>query len=217
MRTFYSQIGVTMDYFFPIFGLVIIFVIWFTYERKKHSTDAEKASKDFWLRDSEANSVRKVNLDTITYITIPVDSLPFGKSEDSQVKEYEHILLDLSDKRILNLTGKTSTDIKMLYGAANLDTVTEYDNNYTLMVQTIYNLGNRLNELNLTDDAISFLKFGIDSLTDISGNYKLLCELYLKTGQSEKLKSLKETALKLDSLSKKTILKYIDESQSSVL
>jgi len=178
--------------FYPLFGLIIIFIIWFTYERKKHEKDIEKNTQSFWDRDSEANSVRKVNLDTLTYISIPVDSLPFGRSNDSVVTELEKTLLDLSEKRILNLTGKTTTDIKMMYGAANINTVTEYDNNYTLMVQTICALGNRLCELGLIDEAIAFLEFGIDSLTDVSANYKLLCELYIKTNQPERLDFLKE-------------------------
>lgn len=198
-----------MKYYFPIFGLMLIFVIWFTYERRKHSRDAEKTTEEFWKRDAKANEVRKVNLDTVTYVTIPVDRLPFGSVEDNEVKEYENILLDLSQKRILNLTGKTSTDIKMMYGVANLETVSQYDDNYTLMIQTIYNLGNRLATLEYTDEAIAFLEFGIDSLTDISGNYKLLCQLYGKTASLHKLDYLEETALKLDSLSKNTILKCI--------
>ncbi len=205
-----------MQYFFPIFGLILIFVIWFTYERHKHSKDAEQATEDFWKRDAEANSVRKANLDTIDYLTIPVEALPFGAVHDDTVKEYENTLLELSQKRILNLTGMTSTDIKMVYGVGNLNIVTEYDNNFTLMVQTIYNLGNRLAELEYTTEAIAFLEFGIDSLTDISGNYKLLCQLYSKIGLSDsalkdKLSHLEETAAKLDSLSKNTILKYISE------
>lgn len=202
-----------MQYYFPIFGLIIIFLIWFSYKRKKQTKLQEQATEEFWERDSLANDVRKVNLDNITYITIPYEKLPFGCSDDSLVKEYEDILLSLKDKRILNLTGKTNTDIKMLYGAANLDTVSEYDNNYTLMVQTIYNLGERLSTLDFTTEAIAFLEFGIDSLTDISGNYKLLCQLYAKTNELHKLDKLEEVAQNLDSLSKSIILKTIKDAR----
>ena len=55
------------------------------------------------------------------------------------------------------------------------------------------------------------LRFGIDSLSDISGNYKLLATLYIKSGQQEKIAELRETAEKLNSLLKNSIIKYLDE------
>jgi len=198
---------------YPFMSVVFVFVAWLTYERHKHSRDIENQTKEFWDREAEATSVRRVNTDTIEYITIPVKNLPFGACDDEKVKEYENILMDLSSKRILNLTGMTSTDINMKYGVANLETVSGYDDNFTLMVQTIASLGSRLAELDYVNEAIAFLEFGIVSLSDISTNYKLLCQLYTKTNQPERIDFLIETANKLNSLSKGTILRYLNDAK----
>jgi len=53
--------------------LVLIFIIWLRYELKK-STHNEDA---FWETEAKANKTRKKPLDSLYYITIPTDSLPF--------------------------------------------------------------------------------------------------------------------------------------------
>ena len=86
----------------------------------------------------------------------------------------------------------TSTDIKLEYGPANLAKLDEYDQNFTLFAQTIYAYGERLHTLGFDHEAMRVLRFGIDSLSDISGNYKLLATLYVKYGQNDKLEELKK-------------------------
>ena len=66
-------------------------------------------------------------------------------------------------------------------------------------------------ELENTNAAILVFQFGIDSLTDISSNYKYLAQLYKANGQPEKIDSLIDTASKLDSLMKNSIIKTLNE------
>jgi hypothetical protein len=108
----------------------------------------------------------------------------------------------------------TATDIKMEYGPANLAKLDEYDQNFTLFAQTIYAYGERLHTLGFDHEAMRVLRFGIDSLSDISGNYKLLATLYINYGQTNKISELKEAATKLNSLLKNSIIKYLDELTS---
>ncbi len=204
-----------MNYYFPIFGCFLIFIAWFTYERNKSSKLQKQKQEDFWKRETDANSVRRVNLDTLTYITIPDSillsslSVAVRDTDDEVLLQCNEALIALQDKRIFNLTGMTTTDIKMNYGPANITALDEYDTNYIHMVKTIYEFGTRLITLGYDDDGIRVLEFGIDSLTDISGNYKLLADLYVKKNQPDKLNYLLETADKLDSLNKNSIISYI--------
>ncbi len=208
-----------MNYFFPIFGCFLIFIAWFTYERKKASKLEKKSSEDFWQKEIDANSVRRVSLESLEYIIIPDDillsSLEASSTNDEILLKCNIELLSLQKKRIFNLTGKTSTDIKLAYGPANLNTLDEYDSNYTNLVKTIFEFGSRLYELNYENDAIKILEFGIDSLTDISGNYKLLTDLYVKKNEISKLDYLIEVATKLDSLNKHSIIQYVEAHKNS--
>ena len=205
-----------MDFYYPIFFLFVIFLAWFAVKRGQ-ATKIEKANKEqFWQQEVEANSVRRKPLDDLDYVKIPnylflpelSASIP---TNDEELIRCNEILRDLSGKRILNLTGKTSTDLKFMYGAANLADLDEYDSNFTLFAQTIYSYGHRLHALGFDHEAITVLRFGIDSLSDISGNYKLLGTLYAKYNQKDKIEEIKIIAGKLDSLMKNSIIRNLDE------
>ena len=206
-----------MNGYFPMFFLLaLIFTAWLAYERVKSSKKDEERVRAFWTRENEANNTRRKNLDTIEYIKVPnwisLDSLSKSlPTDDDELNRCNDILKALMSQRILNLTGMTSTDIKLEYGPANLSILDEYDQNFTLFAQTIYAYGERLHSLGFDHEAMRVLRYGIDSLTDISGNYKLLATLYLKYGQQDKISELKETASKLNSLLKNSIIKYLDE------
>ena len=208
-----------MNFFFPIFGLFIIFVLWSSYERKKSDRISNKIKDDFWTLESNANNVRKQPLDNENYIIIDnnllINNLWPNHPEDEQLTNLSEVLSSLLDKRILNLTGKTSTDIKLKYGVANLNEVSSYDDNFTLMVQTISNYGTRLMELGNSPAAISVLEFGTDSLTDISSNYKHLAQLYKDAGTPDKIDHLIETAQNLDSLMKDSIIRTLTNMKDS--
>jgi len=205
---------------FPVFFILfVIFVIWLNYERVKSSRLDEERKKQFWNRENDANSVRRKSLDDLNYIKIPEWLLlselsPSLPKDDPELLRCSDVFSSLKNQRIFNLTGLTSTDIKMEYGPANLAILDEYDQNFTLFAQTIYAYGDRLNTLGFDMEAIKVLRFGIDSLSDISGNYKLLATLYVKYGQTEKIGELKETAQKLNSLMKNSILRHLDNIES---
>ena len=206
-----------MGGYFPMFFLLALtFTVWLAFERIKSSKQDEERVRAFWQRENDANNTRRKNLDTITYIKVPnwitLDALSSSlPTDDEELNRCNDILNSLMSQRILNLTGMTSTDIKLEYGPANLAKLDEYDQNFTLFAQTIYAYGERLHTLGFDHEAMRVLRFGIDSLSDISGNYKLLATLYIKYGQQEKISELKEAAANLNSLLKNSIIKYLDE------
>lgn len=198
------------------FLLALVFTAWLAFERIKSSKQDEERVRAFWQRENDANNTRRKNLDTLTYIKVPnwitLDALSSAlPTDDAELNRCSDIFKSLSSQRILNLTGMTSTDIKMEYGPANLNKLDEYDQNFTLFAQTIYAYGERLHTLGFDHEAMRVLRFGIDSLSDISGNYKLLASLYIKYGQQEKISEIRDSATKLNSLLKKSIIKYLDE------
>ncbi len=208
---------------FPALATVIFFCIWLHFTLSRVSDADAKKRKNFWDRESEANNVRKKSLDDLEYITIPLSELPFGLLPDVQaIADAEGTIKDLSTEKIVNLTGFTNTDLKLMYGTANITPLSAYDQNYTSLVTALQKWGSQLFLYGKYQEACTVLEFAVQTKSDITDTYKLLCELYQgKLGLSseateEKIKALLPTALSLNSLSKSRILdtlsSYVDTS-----
>lgn len=201
---------------YPIFLCFIIFILWFAYERSKIKRAEQSQNDNFWKNESDANFSRRKNLDLLTYITIPYESFPMDQYDIEALKPIEEKLSSMSDKRILNLTGKTSTEIKTEYGASNLPLLSEYDENYTELVKTLNEYAHILFEAGYVDDAATVLEFAISTGSDIKGTFVLLGDIYISRGQLEKIDELKMMAGQLDSLMKNPIINALDDAVSAV-
>lgn len=191
----------------------IILLAIFQFFLKKNTKKHEELNKEFWKRERESNTVRKKDISALNYIIIP-DTLPvpvdYSGSEGNNLKTALNNFYTFKDKKMLNLTGKSNTDLKAAYGAANLDALSEYDENCTQMLKSIIPLATKLNKSGLTDEAAAYLEFGISCHTDITQNYIMLGEYYASKGNKDKIQHLVNVAESLDSLTKKTIISRLD-------
>lgn len=191
----------------------IILLAIFQFFLKKNTKKHEELNKEFWKRERESNTVRKKDISALNYIIIP-DTLPvpvdYSGSEGNNLKTALNYFYTFKDKKMLNLTGKSNTDLKAAYGAANLDALSEYDENCTQMLKSIIPLATELNKSGLTDEAAAYLEFGISCHTDITQNYIMLGEYYASKGNKDKIQHLVNVAESLDSLTKKTIISRLD-------
>lgn len=196
-----------------ILASLIIPIIWLTYELKKHDKLEKNALNDFWRREEEANLVRKKPLDNLNYVEIPFDFIPESLLADNEeVKDCLELLNKLSEKKIVNFTGFSNTDLKMEYGAANLTELSQYDENYTLYARTIYKLANLYYRNGYESNARVLLEKAVESGTDISGNYLLLARIYQEHKETDKLNSLLRSAENLRSAaSKKNLIRSLEE------
>ncbi|MBP3543685.1 MAG: hypothetical protein J6J86_05615 [Lachnospiraceae bacterium] len=191
---------------FPtLFALFVTFLVWLAYKlRKSDHTDAS-----FWKRENEANNVRKQNLDNLDYITIPLDSLPFFSGIDEKLDDIQQTLQNLASKTIVNLSRYTNTDLKFMYGAGNLAALTEYDQNFTLLVRTLHKWSEQLIALGYENEAIRVLEYAVSIKSDVTADYVLLAKLYQKRHTPEKLDSLIQSASALDTLLKDSLVKQL--------
>lgn len=197
----------------------IILLAIFQFFLKKNTKKHEELNKEFWKRERESNTVRKKDISALNYIIIP-DTLPvpvdYSGSEGNNLKTALNNFYTFKDKKMLNLTGKSNTDLKAAYGAANLDALSEYDENCTQMLKSIIPLATELNKSGLTDEAAAYLEFGISCHTDITQNYIMLGEYYASKGNKDKIQHLVNVAESLDSLTKKTIISRLDSILLSI-
>lgn len=204
---------------------------------KRHSK-MEKSMKDaFWKREEEANHTRRKSLDNLPYITIPLEELPlachitgdaaafqntddaiaFRNTDDATANEIiseecKEVLRSLSTRKIVNLTGYTNTDLKLSYGTANITCLTEYDQNYTLLVSTLQKWAEVLYRGGAKKECRQVLEYAVSIGTDVSHTYFLLADLYDEEGESDLKYSLIEKASGLASLSSKVIVRTLQGS-----
>ena len=129
----------------PFFASFIIFLIWLSYEISKSRRIGEKAQDAYWERENAANNTRRKSLDNLRYIVIPFDSLPMETlKEDEKIMEFHKTLYYLSESPIVNFTGFSNTDLKLEYGAPNIDLLARYDQSYTTLARTLQQWAEKL-------------------------------------------------------------------------
>lgn len=197
---------------YPVFASFIIFILLVRHNIRRNRRIEENTEKAFWDRERKANEVRRKPLDDLVYVKPDMSSFPMDvMADDPEVKECRELLKSLENEKIVNLTGQTNTDLKLHYGVANLKTLTEYDDRYTLLVQTIQKWADRLWENGYTEEAIPILEEQIRIHADITSAYRKLAVYYRDQNKPEKIEELKKTAETLNSSSKNVILKSLDE------
>ena len=180
---------------FPaLFAIFVTFLLWLSYElRKAKKLDAD-SSASFWQREAQADNVRRQSLDN---------------GIDEKLDELQKNITDLAPCTMVNLSNYTNTELKLMYGPANLPALTEYDQNYTRLVRTLYQWGNRLSEIGHDKEAIQVLEYAVSIKSDVTAGYLLLGKLYQKTGSPHKIDTLIATASSLDSLLKDSLVQQL--------
>nr|WP_300660866.1 hypothetical protein [uncultured Acetatifactor sp.] len=196
----------------------ITFCLIVTHNIKKQARNGRKQEKSFWARESEANSVRRKPLDGLPYIKIPLESFPTHLlNADGTVLECIEVIESLTSEKILNLTGWTNTDLKLEYGAANITALSEYDQNYTLLVRTLQKWADALAAAGHMDEAVILMEFAVSTNTDISRTYYLLAEYWAARGRGDKIEQMMRTAQGLRSSNKDAILRHLKKSLDSIV
>lgn len=185
---------------FPIFASFIIFCIWLGYELHKRRNLDEKSNQSFWEKEAAANSTRRKPLDDLDYIQIPFESLPMDVLPlDPTVSECHETLRSLAENPIVNFTGISNTDLKLSYGAPNIELLSRYDQSYTVLVRTLQTWASALFKNGYADQARQILEFAVSTRTDVSATYKLLADIYLGQGEPQKIQALIPVAENLNS------------------
>lgn len=194
------------------FASFILFCIFITTSIRKRKLSDEKENASFWEKEHKANLTRKKSIDHLVFIQIPIDTFPTTLLlENEDIKDIINTISHLSECKILNLTGISNTDLKLEYGVANLSFLTQCDQNYTLLVRTLQKWADILIQNNYILQAQHLLEFSIETKTDISSTYYTLAKIYMENNQPEKISYLIETAEKLNSIMKNSIVRTLNK------
>ncbi len=177
-----------------ILPFAIILLSVFSLLRNRSQRSMKESQDAFWEKEQRANRTRRQDISQLDYIQIPLDTFPIGACTDPGLSDLEQTLQTLSSRKILNLSGISNTDLKLQYGAANLNILSDW-----------------LLALGRWQDAVRVLEFGVACGSDVSKNYTLLGNVYREHGETGKLNELTEIVRSSDMLLKDTILKQLKE------
>ena len=198
---------------FPFLTVFIIFLL-VTYLRREQLRNKQKKREEaFWAREEEANMAPPKDLSQIEYVKIPLELLPIGQVDDEDLAIIEDELLELSEKPILNLDGKTNTDVKLEYGAANFGAISDMGENFDRLIMLLCDYAKALIEGGHENEALPVLEYGAGIGSDISANYVLLGECYRSLGMEEELEKLKEMVEASGLPLKERILSELNEEE----
>lgn len=197
-----------------IIASFIIFTSILSMTIRRHNRTEKKQQEQFWERERRANQVRRKPLDDLDYVTVPLDTLPTAvMAQDVIVQDCLDTLASLSREKIVNLAGYTNTDLKLAYGTANLTALSQYDQNFTLLAQTLQKWAETLHGAGYMAEARQVLECAVLSIhSDAGTSYRLLASLYDQDGEQEKVAALYDAALALTSPSGKTIARTLREA-----
>lgn len=212
---------------YPFFASFIIFGFLFSFSLKRRTKKEGKYIENFWERERLADSTRRKPLESLDYIAVPLNALPMDVLANlPEIEECHNKLRELSEKKIVNFVGYSNTELKLAYGAPNINLLSEYDQNFEDLITLLQEWASILlqnwgegaqacPEEERKQAAKAVLTYAVSIGSDITASYERLLKLYLEYGEQDKLPDLRKKAEKVRSLSKSRILAMIDEAASS--
>ena len=170
-----------------VLAIVLVFMIYLRIGIKWSDKTFKKTQEGYRQREEDANFTRRKSLDDLDYVTIP-------PAVGELIKRFDNdeltALLDENTK-IVNLNGISNTDLKLKYGAPNINILSEYDKNFETLVKGLQDMvSEETGDMFNTDEKISILEFATDIHTDISASYEMLARIYKDTEREAKIHSL---------------------------
>lgn len=191
---------------------LIAFILFLSIGIRRQNRQTRQKEEAFWAREAKANAVRRKSLDGLNYIKIPLEEFPTHiLQSDSTVLECISILEALTSQKIVNLTGYTNTDLKLEYGTANITALSEYDQNYTVLVRTLQKWADILLETGYAEEATVLMEFAVSTGTDISRTYYELADYWASQGETAQIERLITMAGNLHSANKTAIVRQLRE------
>ena len=148
---------------FPFLTISIIFMLVLAFFRKRSTDKQNEVQQQFWEQENLANSTLRQDISKLEYISIPLDKLPL--SLESEAVE---TIRALADQKIINLSTYTNTELKLKYGIANLDILSEYESNFFTLEKSLESYASELLAADRSSDAQKILEYAVAIGSDVS-------------------------------------------------
>lgn len=198
---------------------LILLLIWCAFavasSGSKNARKSAKKTEDFWENESKANQTRKADISKLSYLIVDLSMLPMDALMPALSYRAEE-LKKLASEKIINLSMYTNTQLKLMYGPANLEELSFYDANFTRLIRLLNSIGKELFEAGNVSAAKEFLSYSLSIGSDISETFTLLAEIYKSKGHINDIDLLIRVAEKLQTINKSTIINKLNNIKSDV-
>lgn len=179
----------------PIFGLIMIFVLWLGYEIKAKTKNAKQQTEDFWEKERKSGFVPRQSTEDIHFITIEDTILPKTTDSNNEIDVAVNGILALKDKPIADLSEYTNTDLKLKYGTGNFTKLSEADTNFISLTRLLGKAITTLYEEGRLAEAEAMGSFALKSKVFTTSCTIPLASIYAKLGDTEKLDAVLDAAI----------------------
>lgn len=194
----------------PIFLIcIILFTIIIRVKLKRSDSSSSAANENFWEREHQANFARAKDITTLDYINTPDDLLPFGDTTDERELDLQKQVQNCLSTKMLNLSQYTNTDLKEQFGIANLEALSDYDQNFLTFSHALNNWGVYRYEQKDFENAKIILEYALSLRCDISSIYITLGHIYAHENDLAKLDGLIEDIKQSEHPLKESIAKQL--------
>ena len=183
-----------MNFPIPVFFVSsLIFVAFLALKRNRQTQNQNDVNISFLERERLADNTRKKDISNLDYLGFSIERLPAARADDKELLSIRAALTELAGQKIINLSEYSNTDLKLMYGPANLTALSEYDDNYHRLATSLFAYADRLVKSGQDNDAIAVLEYAMELRIQLSQIYLLLAELYVKQHTPEKIHTIQDT------------------------
>ncbi len=197
----------------PVFFICfIVFIIWFRVKMRKSNSTISEENKSFWERENQANFARTRDISTLDYLSVADGELPFSTSAtslDEREAELEQRVRETSQRKMINLAAYSNTDLKEQYGVANLEELSNCDQNFLFFIRALANWGTYLYEKKEYARSRQIMEYSHTIGSDISSVYTVLGNIYAMEGDIAKVDELIAEVEQSDFSLKASIIKKL--------
>ena len=195
----------------PLFFICfIVFIIWLRVKMNRTNSESNLDSDAFWEREENANFARSKDISNLSYLVVSEEELPFSNPvEDEQEAHLESEVKKYLSRKMINLSAFSNTDLKEQYGIANLDELSEYDQNFLLFIRNLSIWGKYLYEKKDFTRAKQIMEYSLSIESDISTVYTTLGHIYAAEGKPQKIDDLITLAKNSNAALKDSIIRQL--------
>ncbi len=176
---------------FALLGIVIIFNTIIKMSVKKN----EKKKSEFIENEREAAFYRSKPIEEERYIKPNIENFKVMDKKENYTDEELYVynlqqkLIEISQKTMAHFT-ESNIELKKMYGINNLESIIQWEENYTNFLHKANSFAKALNQLNKKEEAIKILEEAIRVGLDFPQSLIFLADIYNETNNKEKLENL---------------------------
>lgn len=189
------SIGTLFAPFLMLMGILIIF----TTLVKKSSKDYKKRKNEYIDRERQASFSRAKAIEQSRYIIPNIQKFPiiqeYEVRSEKEIEAYniQKSVLEKAQKTMAHFS-ETNLELKQMYGIANLESIIQYEENYSAFIHKLNLWAKALIDADKKKDAIKVLEEGINLGMDFSKSFIQLADLYKEDNNLPALTNLYKIA-----------------------